>query len=147
MITRRRRVYQAILTFIFVVVLLFLVCVGGNIPARAYAASPNALKYDQTNVLDDLENSTIDGVPFDISNYTFDENQPAQVFMFAEYCYSFYTNLRDNYGLYVYVYNPQRLKFKTNSMLNTISIRAGNDDSIGHTKYTLLYLNQCEISN
>ena len=147
MLTRRRRVYQAILTFIFVVVLLFLVCVGGNFPARAYAASPNALKYDQTNVLDDLENSTIDGVPFDISNYTFDENQPAQVFMFAEYCYSFYTNLRDNYGLYVYVYNPQRLKFKTNSMLNTISIRAGNDDSIGHTKYTLLYLNQCEISN
>lgn len=135
---------------------LFVLCIlcvamilGGQMTAPvAYADTViGNVQMDSSNVMDDLQNSTIDGIKFDISNYAFDENQPAQVFMFAEYCYSFYTNLRGNYGLYVYVYNPQRLKFKTNSTLNTISIRAGADDSVGYTKYTLLYLNQCEIPN
>lgn len=122
---------------------------GGQMTAPVVYADTaiGDVQMDSSNVMDDLQNSTIDGVKFNISNYVFDKDQSAQVFMFAEYCYSFYTNLRGNYGLYVYVYNPQRLKFKTNSTLNTISIRAGTDDSIGHTKYMLLYLNQCEIPN
>lgn len=104
------------------------------------------VQMDTSNVMDDLQNSTIDGMKFDISNYAFDKNYETQVFMLGEYCYSFYDNLRGNYGLYVYVWNPQALKFKTNSTLNTISMRAGIDDR-GHTKYKLLYLNQCEIQN
>lgn len=139
--------FKHIFALIVLLVLVLAMCAGGYIP-RAYADTAiGDVQMDSSNVMDDLQNSTIDGVKFDISNYVFDENQFAQVFMFAEYCYSFYSNLQDNYGLYVYVYNPQRLKFKTNSTLNTISIRAGDDDSIGHTKYMLLYLNQCEIPN
>lgn len=141
--------FQRILSLFVLCVLCVTMFAGGQMTAPvAYADTAiGDVQMDSSNVMDDLQNSTIDGVEFDISNYVFDENQPAQVFMFAEYCYSFYSNLRGNYGLYVYVYNPQRLKFKTNSMLNTISIRAGDNDSIGHTKYTLLYLNQCEIPN
>lgn len=141
--------FQRILPLFVLCVLCAAMFMGGQMTAPvAYADTLiGDVQMDSSNVMDDLQNSTIDGVKFDISNYVFDENQPAQVFMFAEYCYSFYTNLRGNYGLYVYVYNPQGLKFKTNSMLNMISIRAGDDDSIGHTKYTLLYLNQCEIPN
>lgn len=141
--------FQRILSLFVLCVLCVAMVLGGQMTAPvAYADTViGDVQMDSSNVMDDLQNSTIDGVKFDISNYAFDENQTAQVFMFAEYCYSFYTNLRGNYGLYVYVYNPQRLKFKTNSTLNTISIRAGDDDSIGHTKYMLLYLNQCEIPN
>ena len=141
--------FQRILSLFVLCVLCVAMFLGGQMTAPvAYADTAiGDVQMDSSNVMDDLQNSTIDGVEFDISNYAFDENQPAQVFMFAEYCYSFYTNLRGNYGLYVYVYNPQRLKFKTNSTLNTISIRAGDNDTIGHTKYMLLYLNQCEIPN
>ena len=103
------------------------------------------VQMDSSNVMDDLQNSTIDGVKFDISNYAFDENQPVQVFMFAEYCYSFYTNLRGNYGLYVYVYNPRGLSFNLNSTRNTIQFHAGEQEH--SAKYLLLYLNQCEIPN
>ena len=141
--------FQRILSLFVLCVLCVAMFLGGQMTAPiAYADTAiGDVQMDSSNVMDDLQNSTIDGVKFDISNYVFDEDQSAQVFMFAEYCYSFYSNLQDNYGLYVYVYNPQRLKFKTNSTLNTISIRAGDDDSIGHTKYMLLYLNQCEIPN
>lgn len=133
--------------------LLFIFCIsmalGGQVSAPVVYADTviGDVQMDSSNVMDDLENSTIDGVKFDISNYAFDESQSTQVFMLTEYCYSFYSNMQDNYGLYVYVYNPQRLKFKTNSTLNTISILAGDNDTIGHTKYMLLYLNQCEIPN
>lgn len=141
--------FQRILSLFVLCVLCVAMFLGGQmtVPVAYADTAIGDVQMDSSNVMDDLQNSTIDGVPFDISNYAFDENQPAQVFMFTEYCYSFYSNLRDNYGLYVYVWNPQGLKFKTNSTLNTISIRAGDDDSIGHTKYMLLYLNQCEIPN
>lgn len=134
------------------VLLLFVLCMtmwGGQVSAPVVYADTaiGDVQMDSSNVMDDLENSTIDGVKFDISNYAFDESQPTQVFMFTEYCYSFYSKLQNNYGLYVYVWNPQGLKFKTNSTLNTISIRAGEDDGSGHAKYMLLYLNQCDIQN
>ena len=141
--------FQRFLSLFFLFVLCAAMVLGGQVSASvAYADTVvGNVKMDSSNVMDDLQNSTIDGVKFDISNYAFDENKQTQVLMFTEYCYSFYSNLQDNYGLYVYVYNPQGLKFKTNSILNTISLRAGGNDGIGHTRYTLLYLNQCEIQN
>lgn len=139
MITRRRRVYQAILTFIFVVVLLFLVCVGGNIPARAYAASPNALKYDQTNVLDDLIGSTIGGETFDLAKYPYNERGKPQIIAFSEYAYSFYSNRQDNYGLYVYVYNPSGLAYDIDTDRNKIELSYAGLDN--WTLYTLQFLN------
>ena len=67
------------------------------------------------------------------------------MFAFAEYCYSFYSNLQGNYGLYVYVHNPRGLTFNLNSTRNTIQFRAGEQEH--SAKYSLLYLNQCEIPN
>ena len=141
--------FQRIFSFFVLCVLCVAMLLGGQMTAPvAYADTVvGNVKMDSSNVMDDLQNSTIDGMPFDISNYAFDESKQTQVFMFTEYCYSFYSNMQGNYELYVYVYNPQGLHFKTNSMLNTISLRAGGNDSIGHTKYTLAYLNQCELPN
>ena len=141
--------FQRILSLFVLCVLCVAMVLGGHSTAPvAYADTViGDVQMDSSNVMDDLQNSTIDGVKFDISNYAFNEDYETQVFMLGEYCYSFYSNLRDNYGLYVYVWNPQALKFKTNSTLNAISLRAGADNGAGHTKYMLLYLNQCEIPN
>lgn len=105
------------------------------------------VQMDCSDVMEDLESSTIDGKPFDISDYAFDESEQTQVVMFAEYCYSFYANRQDNYGLYVYVWNPQGLRFALDSTRNKISLRTGKDESVGYTKYTLLYLDQCDQTN
>lgn len=141
--------FQRIWSLFVLCVLCVAMFMGGQMTAPvAYADTAiGDVQMDGSNVMDDLQNSTIDGVKFDISNYAFNKDYETQVFMLGEYCYSFYDNLRDNYGLYVYVWNPQALKFKTNSTLNTISLRAGADDGALHTKYMLLYLNQCEIPN
>lgn len=71
-------------------------------PIVAYAAE-GEISFDETNVLDDLQSSTVNGKPFDPKKYPLDENGDIQVINFVEYCYSYKANLRDNYGLYVYI--------------------------------------------
>lgn len=73
----------------------------------AYAADgSNAVNFDNTDVLDDLKGSALNGVPFDVEDYPYDKNGEISVLGFVEYCYSEYENLRGNYGLYLYLYNP-----------------------------------------
>lgn len=91
-------------------------------------------------MLDDLSSSTLDGKPFDITEYAFDESKETKILIFAEYCYSFYTNLQGNYALYVYVWNPQGLKFVADSPLNMIQMKAGSQTN--YRKYPLLYIDQ-----
>ena len=97
-------------------VLLLLVCLcavmGGQGNLSASVADETA-QFEQTNVMDDLENSTVDGKAFDVRDYAFDNSEEAQILMLVEYCYSFYANLQENFGLYLYVWNPQGLKFDT----------------------------------
>ena len=95
-------------------VLLLLVCLcavmGGQGNLSAFA-DDDTIQFEQTNVMDDLENSTVDGKAFNISDYAFNNSEEASVLMLVEYCYSFYANLQDNFGLYLYVWNPQGLKY------------------------------------
>lgn len=109
------------------------------------AHAENAAEFEKTNVLDDLMESEIDGEPFSLEKYAFDKRKETQVFSFAEFCYSFYENRQADYGLYLYIYNPQGLQFVANSELNTVTMRAGEGQSL--RKYPLLYLNQSEETN
>ena len=97
--------------------LALLVCfgavMGGQGNLSAFAAEDDTIRFEQTNVMDDLENSSVDGKPFDVRDYAFNNQKEAQVLMLAEYCYSFYANLQGNFGLYLYVWNPQGLRFDT----------------------------------
>ena len=130
---------------------LFVLCVamvlGGQMTAPvAYADTITGnLEFDKTNVMDDLENTTIDGVSFDVKDYSFDEKRDTDMLLFAEYCYSFYTNKQGNYSLYVYVYNPQGLVFDTHSNRNAIELSVG--DTSDYVKYPLQYLNKSELTN
>ena len=129
--------------FVFSFLLCVAMCLGSLFASPiAYAATDEPLQYDQTNVLDDLESMTIDGKPFDIRDWAFSEEHTTTVVMFTEYCYSFYSNKQDNYGLYVYVWNPRGLAYSERSVLNQIQLSAGNDEH--YEKYSLRFLNKSE---
>lgn len=117
---------------------------GGNISAPV-AFAEETPGYDATNVLDDLEGAEIDGKAFDLKDYPFDEKRDTAVLLFAEYCYSFYYDKQGNYGLYLYVYNPQGLVFDTGSGRNTVTLAVG--DTSEYAEYTLEYLNRSERTN
>ena len=129
-------------------VLLLLVCLcavmGGQGNLSASVADETA-QFEQTNVMDDLENSTVDGKAFDVRDYAFDNSEEAQILMLVEYCYSFYANLQENFGLYLYVWNPQGLKFDTSSSLNAVQLSYGSEAD--YVKYSLEFLNRSERTN
>jgi hypothetical protein len=89
--------------------------------------------------MDDLNGITIDGKGIDLKLYNFDQSKSAQILSFVEFCYSFNSNKQSDYGLYVYIYNPQGYDFTKNQSLNKIQFRVGSGE---FTKYNLTYLNQ-----
>ena len=135
-----KKIGFAILSFVlslWVVMAGFFPAVLPNVSAKA----STALTYEQTNVMDDLKESTIGGEEFSLIKYGFNAFRDTQVLSFVEYCYSFYQNLQDNYGLYVYVYNPKGLNFDVNNELNSIQLAYGASTSTSYHKYPLKFLN------
>lgn len=132
------------LKFRFAVILsafLMLITVLCGMSGNAYAAitaPSDVVNFDETNVMDDLAGSTVDGVPFDLNQYNFDPAKPTQLFSVVEYCYSFYTDRQANYALYTYVYNPQGIAFDVYSTSNKIQLSTGDDEN--YYKYPLLFL-------
>jgi hypothetical protein len=63
----------------------------------------------------------------------------------AEYCYSYDIARSWNFGLYVYVYNPQRLTF-LDKALNKISIAVKYDNSGRPEEYSKFSLSLCSYS-
>lgn len=116
----------------------FLFGSGGGLYAAA--TSDVVSTYEAQNVLDDLQGTTIDGEKIDLSEYYFDNSKNVKVLSFVEFGYSFNTGNQDDYGLYVYVYNPRGLDFTTNQSLNKISFKYG--DKMAYDKYSLDYLNR-----
>ena len=137
------RIGKKIIYALFSFVLSLMVVIAGIFPAVLTVSAEETSKsvYEQTNVLDDLKKSTIGGQPFDLTQYNFDEKKETKVLSFVEYCYSFYSAKQDNYGLYIYVYNPQGLQFNKYSPLNQIQFSLGSSTNTNYTKYNLKYLN------
>jgi len=90
--------------------------------------------FDKSNVMDDLLSSTVGGSPFDILDYPFDESKSVRIINVVEYCYSFRENMRSEYALYLYVYNPQGLNIDTNAGSNKVQM-ATEYSSNNPTKY------------
>lgn len=99
-------------------------------------------KFESINVMDDLKDSTQNGEKLDLTKYNFDESKKTEVFSFVEFCYSFRSDAMSDYGLYIYVYNPQNLNIDVLSVLNTVSMRYGDDSSMSFKKYRLRFLNR-----
>ena len=134
---KQKNIMRAVV-FFFVAVLLF-AAVWGSLMAAPTAYAASGLNIDSTNVLDDLNGSTIGGKEFNLADYPYDENSKTQVISFSEYCYSYYSKNQGNYGLYVYVYNPQGKAFDERTERNKIQFSADNGKS--YDKYVLQFLN------
>ena len=101
--------------------------------------------FDDTGVLEDLRSA--DG--FNIFNYPFVDSGNIRIINFVEYCYSYKTNMRDNYGLYVYIYNPKGLNLDTGDA-NFIQMAVSYDENGNPTdyeKFGLKFLSKAEGSN
>ena len=118
---------------------------SGSAAPKAYAAEESGyLQMDDTAVLDDLNGVTVNGKPFNTSDYGANPLKKTQLLTFVEYSYSYYGNLRGNYALYLYVWNPKQIDYVELSMLNKANIRFGGDESASYTKYPLVFLNGSE---
>ena len=98
-----------------------------SIVAASISEESGSLDYSKTNVLDDLRHCTINGKPFNIADFPYDESKDIQVISFVEYCYSYKANQRDNYGLYVYIYNPKGLDLSKSQNFNKIQMAISYD--------------------
>ena len=110
-----------------------------------YAAN-EAVPYEKTDVLEDLSSSTVKGVPFDMVNYPFNDNGEIQVISFVEYCYSYKANMRGNYGLYIYIYNPKGLNLSIKETQNKIQMAVSYDADGNPTNYEKFNLKYCSKS-
>ena len=90
-----KRIFCAVISFALVTI----GTVAGIFPATIPVKAETALSYEQTNVLEDLTNATIGGEKFSLQDYNFDARKDTQVISFVEYCYSFYEDRQENYGL------------------------------------------------
>ncbi len=113
-------------------------------PPRSVKAE-NDVSFDSTNVLDDLRSA--DG--FNILNYPFTESKDVRIINFVEYCYSYKANMRENYGLYIYIYNPKGLNLDTGNA-DFIQMAVSYDENGSprdYEKFGLKYLSKAEESN
>ncbi len=141
-------IFKRLAVFIMALVVCLGTLLGGLVVQPAYAAE--TLSYDKTNVLDDLKSSTANGKAFDILEYPYNEKGQIQVINFVEYCYSFRANMRDNYGLYFYIYNPQGLNIATNSKANKVQMAVSYDSEgkpNNYEKFSLEFCSKSEETN
>ena len=89
-------------------------------------AEESTVNFEETNVLDDLNSSET----FDIKKYPFvdDGFQRLEIINVVEYCYSFYKNKQDNFGLYLYIYNPSAMNIDKDSVSNKVQMAVSFDE-------------------
>lgn len=124
---------------IAVLCVVTVICGQGNLSASADTADSVQAAYESTNVLNNLKGSTIGGKEFDLADYPHNSNGKPQVISFVEFCYSYYAEKQTDFGLYVYVYNPQDIAFDMATERNKIQFTYGTKPS--YSKYTLEFIN------
>lgn len=79
-------------------------------------AESQVYPFDQTNVLDDLQSSA----DFDINKYPYSATEPERIINFVEFAYSPF--IPDDFALYIYLYNPKKTAWKTDSYANRVQM-------------------------
>lgn len=140
-----RRQLTRIAAAVLLAVLLFAAFFAGQAMPRAAAAT--ASNFAETNVLDDLMSSSDeDGNAFDITDFPYNDHGRVQLITFAEYCYSYAANMRTNYGLYLYIYNPTGQEIAVNSALNKVQLAVSYNDRGAPDEYEQFGLRFCNQS-
>ena len=131
-----KRFLYVILTAVLCIVTV--ICGQATLSASADTAIDIQTQFEQTDVIKDLQGSTIGGNKFDLADYPHNESGKPQIISFVEFCYSYYADRRDDYALYVYVYNPQDYAFDTDNTKNRIQFTYGN--KVSYSKYYLEFI-------
>ena len=137
-----RSIKARLAAFVLVLLICFGAVMGGQGFLSAFAATDVQTAYENTNVLDNLDGATIGGKAFDIADYPHNDEGRPQIISLVEFCYSYYADKQSDFGLYVYVYNPQDIAFDMATDRNKIQLTYGNKQS--YSKYTLDFLNYSE---
>lgn len=106
--------------------------------ALAFAAESTGEAFEKQNVFTDLQNSVIAGEKFNAADYPHNEAVDPQIISFVEFGYSYSPENQQDFGLYVYVYNPQDAVFDTRSGQSAIQFSYGKS---ANDKYPLVFLN------
>lgn len=132
-----RRFYLILLSFFLCIVTV--ICGQGNLSASAATDESVQTNYENTNVMNNLKGATIGGKEFDLADYPHNSNGKPQIISFVEFCYSYYAEKQADYGLYIYVYNPQDIAFDMSTERNKIQLTYGQKQS--YSKYVLEFIN------
>ena len=109
---------------------------------KAFAAE-RRVNYAETDVLDDLRSSE----GFSLLDYPYSIlEDKVEIINFVEYCYSYKANMQDNFGLYVYLYNPTGKNIDVKSKANMIQIATAYDDNGLPSNYEKFNLEFCSKS-
>ena len=134
-----RNIIKQIIAFLLVLLVCIGVVMGGQGNLSASAASEMQAALEERNVLDDLTGGTVGGKKFSLADYPHNSDGKPQIISFTEFCYSYYAEKQGDYGLYVYVYNPQDIAFDTQTSRNQIQLTYGS--KAGYAKYPLIFCN------
>ena len=115
--TKTRRKIITLLSAAVVISLIVICALSASVKTAYAADSGNA--FDDTRVEDDLADLDLDFVK---ANYT-----DIAIVEFIEYCYADNVFKQGNYGLYLYVYNPDRIDFSVKTGANTVNMAVGYD--------------------
>lgn len=137
--THKTKYGVLIVTFLFGMLLLLSAFCGSEALRLAYAEGGIAEEYERSNVLDDLKGSRIGGKEFDPKDYASVAGKETQVLALVEFCYSSDPERQSDFGLYLYVYNPQKIRFQNNPQTNKANLSFGNSER--YDKYPLQFLN------
>lgn len=122
-----------------VVLIILVIMAISSLVLPVFAAPMPENNFDATNVLEDL----ISAENFDITQYPADDSGQLSILNFVEYCYSANPKNRDNYALYVYLYNPARINLDPKNTVLSIQLGIGNANGniSDYNKYYLSFLN------
>lgn len=127
---------------IILATILIFCCLGSVHTGIAFATSEIA--FDNTYVLDDLNESKIAGEQFNLINYGYSKERQAQILTFAEYGFNYDSDKQNYYGLYVYVYNPSGQAIGKECNKITIATVYENDKAVDYDPFELILLSASE---
>ena len=136
-ITTRNKILSIVLTLLLLATYIFGQVILPDFSLVAHAATTES--FDDTDVLDDLMGTST----FKISDYPYKEGANPQIINFVEYCYSYRKNMQDNYGLYIYVYNPSNIDIDTSTYQNKIQMAVEYNSNGTPTRYEKFRLQLC----
>lgn len=132
---------------VFAILIAFILILGTVTAQPRAARAETEREFDYVNVLDDLTGSTdADGNAFELTDYPYNENGRVQLVTLIEYCYSYAENMRGNYAVYLYLYNPTGREIDTSSPLNVAQFAVGYNEKGSPDDYENFELKFCNKS-